>query len=63
MEIVPDYKLDPPDYPDPPTVYICDGCKQSIRDGDDYYEFGCMRYCQDCIDKRRRTAEAWREDW
>ena len=46
-----------PNAPDPPMVFICSGCGEPIRDGDDYYEIMGEQWCQSCIDEAREVAE------
>ena len=45
-----------PNAPDPPTVFICSGCGQSIYDGDDYWDVLGEQYCEDCIARMRKEA-------
>lgn len=40
---------------EPETLYLCENCGQDIRQGDDYYEIGGCKYCDDCV--RYKTAE------
>ena len=43
---------------DPPkSVFVCSGCGQTIYEGDDYWEFFGEQFCEECIDKARKTAE------
>lgn len=44
-----------PNAPEPPTVYICAGCKDEIVDGQDYYDVCGTAYCKDCVTET--TAE------
>lgn len=46
--------LDPPE---PKPLFPCDDCGDSIFQGDDYFEICGMRFCTECIEDRRRTAE------
>lgn len=39
-------------------VYVCSGCSTEIMDGEDYLEIMGEQFCERCIDKSRRTAEA-----
>ena len=45
-----------PNAPDPPQVFICSGCGDSIRDGDPYWDILWEQWCEDCIDNAKRTA-------
>lgn len=42
-------------------VYFCDGCGKGIYDGEEYYPLFSERYCVECIEGNRKTAE--RCDW
>jgi hypothetical protein len=44
-----------PNAPDPPAVYFCFSCGDSIVDGQDYFEVADETYCEDCV--FHRTAE------
>lgn len=46
-----------PNAPEPPMVYICSGCGEDIRDGDDYWDIMGEQWCRECIDDARRVAE------
>lgn len=46
-----------PECPDPPVVYICDNCGESICDGDTFCRIGEDKYCEHCIDDSKETAE------
>ena len=46
-----------PNAPDPPTVYICSGCGEMIRDGDDYWDVLGEQFCETCIDEAKKVAE------
>ncbi len=47
-------RLDPPE---PKPLFACDDCGEDIFLGDDYYEICGGRYCVECVEDRRRTAE------
>lgn len=47
---------------DPKPVYYCIMCGCGIYDGDEYYDL-YEAYCEECIGKARRTADAVLEDW
>ena len=49
-----------PNAPDPVPipVYLCSGCSTEIMDGEDVWEFLGEQFCERCVDKARRTAEA-----
>lgn len=38
-------------------VYYCDSCSEGIYAGDEYYPLFDERYCVDCIEDQKRTAE------
>lgn len=44
--------------PDEIPVYVCSGCGHDIVDGEDYWDILGEQFCENCIDKSRRTAEA-----
>lgn len=46
-----------PNAPEPKSVFICSGCGESIRDGDDYWEIMGEQFCEDCIDEAKKVAE------
>lgn len=46
-----------PNAPEPPSVYICSECGNSIVDGEDAWHVLEEVYCEKCIDSFRRTAE------
>lgn len=46
-----------PNAPEPPTVFVCAECGQSIYDGEDYYDVLGEQFHTNCIDGMRRTAE------
>ena len=46
-----------PNAPEPPAVFICDGCGEEIREGDDAWHVLYEVYCENCIDSFRSTAE------
>ena len=39
-------------------VFVCSGCSREIMDGEDYWDILGEQFCEDCIDKARRIAEA-----
>jgi hypothetical protein len=45
-----------PNAPDPPSVFVCSGCGDSIRDGDNYWEFFGEQFCENCVDNARKEA-------
>lgn len=45
-----------PNAPEPPIVYVCSGCGEMIRDGDDYWDLMGEQWCESCIDDARGTA-------
>ena len=46
-----------PNADDPPAVYYCDGCGGEIYEGDDYFEIADGKYCENCVEDSRKTAE------
>lgn len=38
-------------------IYFCDGCGKGIYDGEDHYPLFGERYCVDCIEGQKTTAE------
>ena len=46
-----------PNAPEPPIVCQCDNCGRDIRDGDDMYVIGSDRFCEECIDNGKTTAD------
>lgn len=50
--------------PEPPIVYHCDECSEPIYVGDDYYRISEDKYCVQCMDDMKCTAEVnvWEED-
>lgn len=50
-----------PNAPEPPVVCECDFCGEAIREGEDYYRFGDVKYCENCVESARETAEV--EPW
>lgn len=38
-----------PNAPEPPTVYTCKHCGESIMEGDEYYELDGDYYHEDCF--------------
>ena len=46
-----------PNAPEPPSVFVCSGCGDSIYDGDDYFEVMGEQWCTECMDDMRRIAE------
>lgn len=45
-----------PNAPDPPAVFICSGCGQTILDGEDYWDVLGEQFCEDCIHEAKREA-------
>lgn len=45
-----------PNASDPPAVYVCSGCGDSILDGDYYWDFFGEQYCEECIRSERKEA-------
>ena len=46
-----------PNAPEPPSVFVCSGCGDDIREGDDYWEIMGEQWCENCIDASKRVAE------
>lgn len=51
-----------PNAPEPPHVFICSGCGESIREGDGYYDIMGEQFCVECIIDARCVAEADYDD-
>ncbi len=47
-----------PNAPEPEPVFICDNCDEGIYDGEQVYEIGGHKYCEDCINDSKYTATA-----
>lgn len=45
-----------PNAPEPPAVYVCSGCGEMIRDGDDYWDVMGEQWCEECIDEAKGVA-------
>lgn len=45
-----------PNAPEPPSVFICSGCGDHIRDGDDYWDVMGEQFCSDCIEEMKGVA-------
>lgn len=45
-----------PNAPEPPLVFVCSGCGDFIRDGDDYWDILGEQYCERCIDEAKGVA-------
>ena len=46
-----------PNAPEPPKVFVCSGCGDPIREGDDYWDVMGEQFCEKCIDNAKREAE------
>lgn len=46
-----------PNAPEPPSVFVCSGCGDTIYDGDDYYDVLGEQFCTECINGLRKVAE------
>lgn len=46
-----------PNAPEPPSVFICSGCGDTIFEGDDYYDILGEQFCQECINGFKGVAE------
>lgn len=46
-----------PNAPDPPSVFICSGCGDNIRDGDGYWDILGEQFCEECVDRAWKVAE------
>lgn len=44
-----------PNAPDPAVYAECENCGEDILEGDDYYEAGEYKFCDECV--RHKTAE------
>jgi hypothetical protein len=45
-----------PNAPDPPSVFVCSGCGDDIRDGDEYVELMGEQWCMECIEHAKEVA-------
>ena len=45
-----------PEAPDPPSVFVCSGCGESIYEGEDYWDILGEQWCESCIDKAKGVA-------
>lgn len=45
-----------PNAAEPPAVFVCSGCGEAIRDGEDYWDVLYEQFCETCIDKARKEA-------
>lgn len=45
-----------PNAPEPPMVFVCSGCGDSILDGDDYWDILGEQFCERCIDEAKGVA-------
>lgn len=43
---------------EPEPAWYCEECGNAVYDGDAYYDFDGVIYCEDCMDKHRKAAEA-----
>lgn len=46
-----------PNAPDPPSVFVCSGCGDDIRDGDYVWHILGEQFCEECIENMREVAE------
>ena len=45
-----------PNAPEPPSVFICSGCGDTIYEGDDYYDVLGEQFCSECMNSSRKVA-------
>lgn len=45
-----------PNAKEPKRVFICSGCGEDIREGDDYWDILGEQFCKTCIDDAREEA-------
>lgn len=45
-----------PNAPEPPTVFVCSGCGDSIYDGEKYWDIMGEQWCEECIDGAEGVA-------
>ena len=45
-----------PNAPEPPSVFVCSGCGDDIREGDIYVELMGEQWCMSCIKDCERDA-------
>lgn len=46
-----------PNAPEPPAVFICSNCGESIYNGDYYWDIMNEQFCENCVDEARKVAE------
>ena len=46
-----------PNADEPKACFICSGCGDPIREGEDYWDIMGEQWCEECIDDLRRVAE------
>lgn len=46
-----------PNAPEPKPVYVCSGCGEFIRDGDEYWDIMGEQWCEECVDAAKGVAE------
>ena len=46
-----------PNAPEPPVFAKCENCRTEIYEGEEYYHIGKHKFCVDCVDEGRETAE------
>lgn len=64
-----------PNAPEPKSIYICECCRESICEGDDYLEIDCGYYHEECVKEnalkilievcgaRKGKAEELEDNW
>jgi hypothetical protein len=45
-----------PNAPEPPSVFVCSGCGDSIHDGEYYWDIMGEQWCEECIDGAKGVA-------
>lgn len=46
-----------PDGKEPKVMFFCADCKHEIFVGEEYYDIGGKKWCEDCVEDARKTAE------
>jgi len=46
----------PADEKEPEIIHYCDLCDSAIYEGEDYYDIGGTKVCEDCVRSCRKTA-------
>lgn len=52
-----------PNSPPPPVVYFCCQCGNGIYEGEEFYAINDERWCEECVNDCRTTAEMDEPDY